>query len=288
MKNLRNNLSLLLLIIFVGNFNGLAQTSVKDVKGAKDVKKEARDQVSNTKEAADKSATSVSELGEDERNKFKEKISQANTEEERQKVKEEIKSYKEEKKRYEESVKSDANKKASDTREDLSTSKGSYDKELNAYKEKLKTASPDERKKLEVKIAELEKQGAVVKKQVKKGDKELKKKGNNKKEGAYSDLKGRALGNAKATDARKMIEKKKSDLAKRDGYVASSRDRVSTAKAKVNADLASDAITKEQAADKFTKIAKVEKSLNDYETKLKDSRQKLTDRSNTVADYIKN
>ena len=288
MKSIKISLVALLLLVFVGNSNGIAQT-IKDVKGAEDANKELREEVSKKKEDAKKvtdkvgsaasGASSVGQHGTEEMTKIKEKIKSAESNEERMKLQEQLKQLKEGGKDV---MKEERDDKVGDVKDGRSKPNSATMEAMRKYKEQMKDATPEERKDLEAKMREMQKQKQSQE------VKDVKEKADRKKEEAYSDLKGRAYGNARATDAKKMIEKKEADMANRDRFVASGNDRVSAAKAKVQADLDSDKINAEQAAEKLAKIAKAEQSLKDYAARVKNSKKKLSDHKSTVSGYIKN
>lgn len=287
MKSLRNSLLMLVLFVFVGNANGIAQTSIKDVKGATDTQKELRDEAAKKKEEAQKvkdkvgsatgDASSVSQASADEISKIKEKLAKTTNKNERKALLKDIE-------RLEGGSMDEIADKVGDVKDGRSKPNEAMKDEMRKYKENLKDASPEERKELEAKMQELEKQKLEMKDEVK----DAKKEAAATEVKAYSDLKGREYGNARATDAKKMIEKKQADMVNRDQFVASGKDRVAAARTRVQTDLDSGKINKEQAAEKLAKIASAEKRLNAYQTRVNDSRQKLSDHKEKVSDYIKN
>ncbi len=293
MKSIRNSLVVLLLLVFVGNINGFAQ-SIKDVKGAEDANKELREEASKKKEDAQKvkdkvggamnGASSVGQHGAEEIRKIKEKMKSVESDEERKELQEKLKKLKEGAKDV---MKGDREDKVGDVKDGRSKPNEAMKDEMKKYKEKMKDASPEEHKELEAKMREIQKQ-RLEGKDVKGGTKDVKEKIEIKKDKAYSDLKGREYGNARATDAKKMIEKKEVDMANRDRFVASGKDRVSAAKTRVQADLDSGKINKEQAAEKLVKIANAKQRLKDYEARVQSSKKKLADHKSKVSDYIKN
>ncbi len=291
MKRIRISLSVVVLLFFVGNFNGFAQGSIKEVKGATDTKKELREEAAKVEDAAkevqDKgtsasgTAVSVSKESSEQVALIKEKLKKTTDPAERKALMAEINRLK--------GVTVDkspgTDDKGGDVRDGQSIGSGTSSEVMKRYEKVLKDASPEERAEIEAKMRELKKQqhdgkGAVsgeVEKVKDKTDKAKK----------YSDLKGREYGNARATDARNMIEKKEAKMAKRDQFVASGKDRVSAAKAKVQSDLDSDKINKEEAVEKLAKIAKAEQSLKDYEAKVREGKKKLADHKSQVSGYIK-
>lgn len=294
MKSIKNSLIVVLLLVFVGNANGIAQSSI-DVEGVKNTHKELRDEVSKKKEEAQKvknnaesttsDASSVSQVSSDEITKIKEKLKKTTNKAERKELMAEIKRLRGG------DLDSDddgVNDKVGDVKDGRSKPNEVMSDEMRKYKEKMKDATPEERKELETKMREMRKERYEAKDLVKEEAKEVKENVAAKKVKKYSDLKGRELGNARATEAKKMIEKREADMANRDRFVASGRDRVATAKAKVQSDLDSGKINKEQAAEKLAKIANVEQRLKDYKARLKNGKKKLTNHKNLVSGYIKN
>ena len=271
MKNIVKNICIVLFIAIAGNFSAMGQESPKLIKDSKekvetkatDVKKTATDlkgdkkaiQGDKKKQAEKAAKTAASEKG-SKLDAATKKVKKGATDAANQNADEIDDAYKE---------KMD---KATTTEERMALEKEM--KKAQAAKRDLKGDTP--------------KDGEATKGGAKKGKPIV----TSSEDKDYTDLKGREFGQARASGAKKMIEKKEVHIAKKNANIVRSRDRIEAARKRVKDQVASGQISAEEATAKQAKIDRAEQRLKAYETRVESSKKKLSDHKTKVNDlYIK-
>jgi hypothetical protein len=266
MKNLVKKICIVLLIAFAGTLSVNAQED--SPKLMKDSKEKVTEKSTEVKKAAADIKSQKPALSTDKK-KQTEKATDAVASQKRNEL---------------EAAADKASKKAAAT-----TSQNAD--ELEAIKEKLsKTTNKEERMALEKEIKKAQaqrdlkgdspKEGEEIKVEVNKGKPIITATGPENKD--YPDLKGRELGQAKAADAKVRIENKQADVAGRDVHIEKSRERIADARKRLELQVASGEVSKEEASAKQARIDKAEARLKDYEASVQMSKQKLMEHKTTV------
>lgn len=97
-----------------------------------------------------------------------------------------------------------------------------------------------------------------------------------------TDLKGAELGQARASEAQKMIELKEIEMTTNDAYIDESRRRISIAKTKLQDKITAGALSEDEIASKKAIIEKAEARLANYESNVKNSKLTLREQKNKI------
>ncbi|GHC62776.1 hypothetical protein [Ulvibacter litoralis] len=97
-----------------------------------------------------------------------------------------------------------------------------------------------------------------------------------------SELKGNSLGQARASEAKQMLELKEIEMTTNDAYIAESRTRISIAEKKLQDQIDAGSLSEEAIVSKKAIVEKAKARLANYEANVKNSKLALRSQKNKI------
>ena len=262
MKTIFKNICLVLVFVIAGSLTGIAQISPEGAKGAKDLEKkkeEVKEVVTQDLKNDKEGMKAKKDQMKDEKREMKEKMKDQKRElkeemkdakgEMKDKMKEEKSELKDAKKEMKERIKEEKKGNAEGLQDGIDTG-GAVDQQTVISATDGIEGSQAEAKKLK-------------------------------------ELKGKKLGQARASNAKKMIESREKQMANKDAFVIKSKAKIAGAKKSLAAQIASGSVSQEKLDAKQASIDKAERSLKAYEERVEVAKQKYSNQKSKVSELYK-
>ena len=260
MKTIFKNICLVLVFVFAGSLTGIAQISPEGVEGAKDLEKKKEEVKEIVREDIKNDQEGIKAVKDQKKQDLKK---------EKRELKEKTKGDKRELKEGMKDAKSELKKETKDAKRELK----------DKMKEKKRGHTED--------VEGVNKEAAANQQTISVTDGIDGLEGSQTEAKSLKKLKGKKLGQQRASNAKKMIESKENQMVEKDAFVVKSKTKIATAKKSLAAQIAAGSISKDQIDAKQTSIGKAEKSLKAYEERVAAAKQKYSNQKTKVAELYK-